>query len=70
MSTDTMHTKNKSTHGELYCQVFGTIELFIEVDPIQNNSDCHEALDRFIKYYGAPETLFNDGTKEQVVPRT
>lgn len=70
VSTDTMHAKNKSIHGELYCQVFGTKEFFVEAYPIDAKSDCHEALDRFIKDYGAPNTLIYDGAKEQVGPKT
>ena len=70
VSTDTMHAKNKSIHGELYCQVFGTKEFFVEAYPIDAKSDCHEALDRFIKDYGAPDTLVYDGAKEQVGPKT
>ena len=70
LSTNTMHAKNKSVHGELYCQVFGAKEFFVEAYPIEKKSDCHEALDRFIKEYGAPETLVYDGAKEQAGPKT
>ena len=30
-------------------------------------SDCHEALDKFVKYYGAPNSMIYDGAQEQVV---
>ena len=65
-----MHAKNKSIHAYYYCQVFFTKEFFVEAYPIQKKSDFHEALYRFIKDYGAPETLIYDGAKEQVGPRT
>ena len=70
MSTDTMHAKNTSVHGEKYCQVFGTKEFFVEAYPIAKKSDCHEALERFIRDYGAPDTLVYDGAQEQVGPKT
>ena len=57
MAKYTMHAKSKSIHEELYWQVFGTKEFFVEAYTIQKKSYCHEALDLFIKDYGAPETL-------------
>ena len=65
-----MHAKNKSIHGELYCQVFGTKELFVEEYPIQKKSDCHKALDWFIKDYVSSETLVYNRSKQQVGTRT
>ena len=70
MATDTMHANNNSINRYLYCQVFGTKELFFEAYPIQKKSYCHEVLDQFIKDYGAPEILIYDSAKEQVEPRT
>ena len=66
MATDTMDARTTSIHGHKYCQVFGTKELFVEAYPIHKKADCHEALDRFVKDYGAPETLIYDGAREQV----
>ena len=33
-------------------------------------SDCHEALEEFVKDYGAPESMIYDGSQEQVGPGT
>ena len=66
MATYTMHSKNKSIHRELYCQVFDTKEFFVEAYPIQKKSYFHEALDLLIKNYWVPVTLIYYGSKEQV----
>ena len=52
-----MHDKVNSIHGDYYCQVFGNKELFIKAYPMEKKSDCHEALDKFVKDYGAPDSM-------------
>ena len=37
---------------------------------MENKSDCHEALDKFVKDYGAPESMIYDGAQEQIGPGT
>lgn len=70
ISTDTMDTRCKSVHGESYLQVFGNRQYFVEVYPINKKSDCHEALEKFVKQYGAPDKLIYDGAQEQVGRKT
>ena len=54
MVTDTLDARVKSIHGHQYCQVFGNKDFFVEAYPIEKKSDCHKALDRFVRDYGAP----------------
>ena len=70
MSTDTLDARVKSIHGQKYCQVFGNKDFFVEAYPIEKKSDCHEALDTFVKQYGAPDSMIYDGAPEQVGPHT
>ena len=65
MATDTMDARCKSIHGERYCQVFGNKDFFVEAIPIVKKSDCHQALDIFIRKYGIPDLMRHDGSKEQ-----
>ena len=37
---------------------------------MENKSDFHEALDKFVKYYGAPYSMIYDGAQEHVGPGT
>ena len=36
----------------------------------EKRSDCHEALDRFVRNYGASDVMQYDGALEQVGPHT
>ena len=65
-----MHAKVNSIHCDYYCQVFGNKEFFVEEYPIEKKSDCHEALDKFVKDYGAPYSMIWDGAQEQFKPGT
>jgi hypothetical protein len=65
MATDTMDARCKSIHGEKFCQIFGSKEFFACAYPIEKKSDCHEALDKFVREFGAPDILIMDGSKEQ-----
>ena len=58
-----MHAKVKSIHGNYYWQVFGNKEFFVEAYPMENQSDCHEALGKFVKDYGAPDSMINYGAQ-------
>ena len=58
-----MHAKVNSIHGEYYCQLFGNKEFFVEAYPMEKKSDCHEALDNFVKDYGAPDSMIYNGTQ-------
>ena len=64
--TDTMHVKVKSIHGDYYFQVFGNKALFVESYPMEKKSDCHEVLDKFVKDYGAPDSMIYDGAQENI----
>ena len=57
MSTDTMDARYQLIHDEKYCQVFGNKQFFVEEYPINNKSDFHLGLDKFVKEYGAPEKM-------------
>ena len=35
---------------------------------MEKKSDCHEALDKFVRDYGAPDSMIYDGAQEQVRP--
>ena len=63
IAMDTMHAKVNSIHGEYYCQLSGNKEFFVEAYPMENKSDCHEALDNFVKYYGAPDSMIYNGAQ-------
>ena len=70
VETNTLDVRVKSIHGHQYCQVFGNKDLFVEAYPIEKRSDCHEALDRFVRDYGASDVMQYDGAPEQVGPHT
>ena len=57
METDTLDARVKSIHGQQYCQVFGNKDLFVEAYLIEKRSDCQEALDRFVRDYGASDVM-------------
>ena len=57
-------------HGTRYCQVFGSRHMFAEAYPITKKSDCHEALNTFLRDYGAPDSMIMDGSKEQTQKNT
>ena len=65
MSTDTMDERCRSIHKEVYLQVFGNKQFFVEAYPIPKNSDFHKGLERFVQEYGAPDKLIYDGAPEQ-----
>ena len=65
-----MHVKVNSVHGDYYCQVFGNKEFFVEAYPMGKNSDWHEALDKFVRDYSAPDSMIYNGAQEQVRPGT
>ena len=67
---DTIHSKVNSIHGEYNCQVFGNKELFVEAYPMEKRLDCLEALDKFVKDYGALDSMIYNGAQEQVGPGT
>ena len=70
MATDTLDAQVKSIQGQQYCQVFGNKDFFVEAYPIEKRLDCHEALDRFVRDYGALDVMQYDGAPEQVGPHT
>ena len=37
---------------------------------MEKKLNCHEALDKFLKDYGAPDSMIYDGAQEQVGPGT
>ena len=61
MATKTLDARVKYIHGQKYCQVFGNNDFFVEAYPIEKRSDCHEALDRFVRYYWASDVMQYDG---------
>ena len=70
MATNTLDSRVKSIHGQQYCQVFGNKDFFVEAYPIEKRSDCHEALDRFVRDYRASDVMQYYGAPEQVGPHT
>ena len=70
MATNTIDARVKSIHGHQYCQVFGNKDFFVESYPIEKRLDCHKALDRFVKDYGASDVMQYDSAPEQVGPHT
>ena len=70
MATDTMDPRCDGMHGTRYCQVFGSRHMFAEAYPITKKSDCHEALNTFLRDYGAPDSMIMDGSKEQTQKNT
>ena len=50
-----MYAKFNSIHGDYYCQVFGNKELFVEAYLMEKKLDFHEALEKFVKDYGASD---------------
>ena len=65
-----MYVKVNSIHGDCYCQVFGNKEFFIKVYPMENKSDFREALEKFVRNYGVPDSMIYYVTQEQVGPGT
>ena len=65
VSCDTMDARLQSIHENRNLQVFATKKYFVEVYPLKRKSDCHEALDRFVKDYGAPRMMIFDRSLEQ-----
>ena len=65
MASDTMDPRCDGMHGYKYCQVFGNKKMFCEAYPIEKKSNCADALNKFIRDYGAPEVMITDGSKEQ-----
>ena len=37
---------------------------------MHKKSDCGSALDKFFRYYGAPDLMINDGSEEKSQPGT
>ena len=70
MSTNTMDARCQSIHDKKYFQLFGNKQLFVEAYPMKKKSDCHLALDKFVKEYGAPYKMTYDGEKEQIARNT
>ena len=70
MSTDTMNSRSQSIHDEKYCQVFGNKKIFVEAYPINNKSDCHLGLDKFVKECVAPDKMTYDGAQEKIRRKT
>ena len=70
MATNTLDARVKSIHGQKYCQVFGNKDFFVEAYPIEKRLDCHKALDRFVRDYGALYVMQYDCTPEQVGQHT
>ena len=65
-----MNAKVNSIHRNYYCQVFSNKYCFVEVYPMKKKPDCHEALEIFVKGYGAPDSMIFDSSQEQVIPGT
>ena len=68
MASDTMDPRCESLHGDhRYCQVFGNRKMFCEAYPIRDKTkvEVDGALKRFIKEYGAPDSMITDGSREQ-----
>ena len=57
MATDTLDARYKSIHGQQYCQVFGNKDFFMKAYLIEKRSDCHKALDRFVRDNGALDVM-------------
>ena len=65
MATDTLDARVKSIHGQQYYEVTGTKDFFVEAYPIEKRSDCHKALDRFVRDYRALDAMQYEGALEQ-----
>ena len=65
-----MHAKFNYVHSEYYCQVFGNKTFLVETYPMWKKSDCHEAMDKFVKDYGVPESMIYNGVQGKVRPGT
>ena len=61
-----MYAKFNSIHGDYYCQLFGNKGLLFKSYPMGKKSDCHESLEKFVKDYGAPDSMIYNGAQEQV----
>ena len=70
MATNTLDARVKYIHGQKYFQVFVNKDFFVKACPIEKRSDCHEALDRFVRDYRALDVMQYDGAREQVGPHT
>ena len=70
IATDTMDARFQSIHGNRYYQVFANRDYFAKGYPISKKSDCHEALDKFIRDYGTPDSIKMDCSKEQTGQHT
>ena len=70
MENDTLYAQVKSIHSQQYCQVFGNKDFSVEAYPIEKRSDCHKALYRFVRDYGALDIMKYDGAPEQCVLHT
>ena len=70
MAIDNLNARFKSIHGQQYYQVFGSKDFFVEAYPIEKRLDCHEALDKFVRDYGASDVMKYDGAPELVGPYT
>ena len=53
METKTLDAQVNSIHVQQYCQVFVNKDFFVEAYLIEKRSDFHEALDKFVRDYGA-----------------
>ena len=65
MASDTMDPRCKAIHGDKYCQVFGNKSMFAAACPISSKADCDIALKKFLRDYGAPDSMTTDGSREQ-----
>ena len=69
ITTDNMHARVKSIHGDYYCQVFGNKEFFIESYPMEKKSDCHESLDNFLARLDHIRWITRTGRARHKIPR-
>ena len=47
-----------------------TTKIFVETYPINNKSDYHLGLYKFVKEYGAPDKITYDGAQEKIGRKT
>ena len=64
IATETIKAKANFIHGDYYCQVLGNKEFFVEAYPMEKKSDYHYPLDKFVKYYGVPDSMIYNDAQE------
>ena len=69
-STNTLDGRTKSLDGNRYAQVFASKNYFAKIYPMDSKAKAGDALKIFCREFGVPDTLFSDGSKEQMGKNT